>query len=160
MAHNVFVSGARARYSPSYSSIHIDGVGDALLMDSSNTYSSLDTIGPASLASLRLAMLSAANDYGYRPSTQPEVDSSAFETNWSLEPATDFDDDLSVADRVNLALLRDETLVIQCDFVAGPSPRSESDTWPEGAAVLSAWVTARRGTFVSLVTGDMGYRWH
>jgi hypothetical protein len=43
-----------------------------------------------------------------------------------------------VADGVNLALLRDETLVIQIDFAAGPSPRSETDTWAEGAAVLTA----------------------
>lgn len=159
-AQNVGMSGARARYSPVYSSIHIECVGDALLMDRGNTFSSFDTVSRASLASLRTAMLSAAEDRGYRRSVRPQFDSSAFEVNWSLDPATDFDDDLSVADRVSIAVLRDETLVIQIDFAAGPSPRSETDTWAKGAALMTAWLSQRRGTFVSLITGDMGYRWY
>jgi hypothetical protein len=48
--------GKRVRYSPNYSSLHVEGLGDALLMDSHHAFASLEVLGPASLASLRAAM--------------------------------------------------------------------------------------------------------
>lgn len=60
---NGSVVGARVRYSEDYELMHVQGVGDALLMDGDHTFSSLDTIGPASLSSLRTAMLSVYPEY-------------------------------------------------------------------------------------------------
>jgi hypothetical protein len=142
--------------------MRVEGVGDALFMDSDHTFSSLETIGPASLSSLRTAMMAAYSEYDYdygAPTDHPETAPPGFYVDWTLDSAAEFDDDMSVAEPVSVALLRDGSLVIECYVSAGPAPRTESDTWAEGAEVLSAWLESRHGRLVALMPGHLGFRW-
>jgi hypothetical protein len=152
------VAGSRVRYSPNYYSMHVTGVGDALLMDSDHTFSSLETIGPASLSSLRTAMMAVYPEYDYG-APDPETASPRFYVDWTLDTAAEFDEDISNAEPVSVALLRDGSLVVECYVSAGPAPRTETDTWTEGGEVLSAWLKSRRGRFVAIMPGGMGFRW-
>lgn len=151
------MSGRRVRFSPHYDSMHVEGVGDALLMDRDHTFSSLDVIGPASLSSLRRAMMAVYAEYDYGGGNDPLAYLPRFYVQWSLDSAANFDDDLSLAEPVSIALMRDGSLVIECDVQSEPPPRTENDTWPEAMAILEAWLKPRRGRLVSF-TPYPGYR--
>lgn len=150
------MAGRRVRFSPQYDSMHVEGVGDALLMDRDHTFSSLEVIGPASLSSLRRAMMAVYPEYDYG-GADPRADLPRFSVQWSLDSAANFDDDLSLAERVSVALMRDGSLAIECDVQSNPPPRTESDIWTEAMAVLDAWLEPRRGRLVSF-TPYPGYR--
>ena len=65
------MAGKRVRFSRQYYSFHIEGVGDAPMMDSDRTFSSLDIIDPASLSSLRRAMFEVYSERHYSDPTLP-----------------------------------------------------------------------------------------
>jgi hypothetical protein len=154
------VAGKRVRYSANYASLHVEGAGDALLMDSSHAFASLDVLGPASLTSLKAAMTSVYNDYEYGNENDPLAYMPLFSVTWTLDSAAEFNDDLSMPEPVSLALMRDGSLLVELHWAFGPAPRTEEDTWPEGAALLDSWLQPRGGRLVSLTPGDMGFRWY
>jgi len=148
----------RARYVPTREVIHIEGTDtDVLLMDRDHTFSALDDLRDVSVSSLASAMRDVYRDYAYEQGDH-ELDWIArFSVRWSLDPAEDFDDDLSNWSPVALALTRRGQLVIEV-MVGGPEPRSEDDSWPAGEALLSHWLIPRRGEFVQMRAGELGYR--
>src|ERR1700722_5444399 len=151
------MTGKRVRFSPQYDSMHVVGVGDALLMDGDHTYSSLEEIGPASLSSLRQAMMAVFPEHDYNAGYDSLANLPRFFVQWSLDSAADFDEDLSLAEPVSVALMRDGSFAIECDVVSVPPPRTEEDIWSEAMDILEAWLEPRRGRLVSF-TPYPGYR--
>lgn len=149
----------KARYVPSRDVIHIEGAEDEiLLMDSDHAYGPLEIIRNVSVLSLGRAMRSVYREYGYdiKPG-DPLYDYPRFRVLWSLDPTEDFDDDLSLQDPVGLSLMRTGELLVEISTI-GPKPRTEEDSWPEGEGLLAHWLESRRGRFVSMEVGEIGYR--
>jgi hypothetical protein len=154
------VAGKGVRYRADDDCLRVEGVGDASLMDETYVFASLDVLGPAGLASLKAAMTSVWKDYEYGNEHDPLADLPRFMVTWTLDSPAEFDDDLSMPEPVSLALMRDGSLLVQLDWAFGPAPRTEADTWPEGAALLDSWLQSRGGRLVSLSPGDTGFRWY
>jgi hypothetical protein len=154
------MAGKRVRYSAPYESLHVEGTGDVLLMDSDHAFGPLEILGPASLSSLKAAMTAVYEEYPFGSEDGPLADLPRFSVNWSLDSAAEFNDDLSMQEPVNLALMRDGSLLVELNWSVGPPPRTEEDTWPEGAALLDSWLQPRGGRLVKFTPGDMGFRWY
>lgn len=149
----------RARYVPSREVIHIEGVSDEiLLMDGDHAYGPLELLSNVSVLSLGRVMRSVYGAYGYDTTPEdPLFTYPRFRILWSLDPAKYFDDDLSLQDPVGLSLMRTGELLVEISAI-GPKPRTEDDSWPEGEGLLAHWLVARRGRFVSMEVGEIGYR--
>ena len=149
----------KARYVPTRDVIHIEGTKDEiLLMDGDHAYGPLELLSDVSVLSLGRAMQSVYSAYGYDITPEdPCYTYPRFRLLWSLDPAEAFDDDLSLQDPVGLCLMRTGELLVEMSIV-GPKPRTEDDTWPEGAGLLALWLEPRRGRFVSMEVGEIGYR--
>jgi hypothetical protein len=154
------VAGKSVRYRADDGCLRVEDVGDAALMDSTYVFASLDVLGPAGLASLKAAMTAVNKDYGYRNDDDSLAGLPRFRVTWTLDEAAEFDDDLSMAEPVSLALMRDGSLLVELDWAFGPAPRTEADTWPEGAALLDNWLQSRGGRLISLSPGSGGFRWY
>jgi hypothetical protein len=129
-------------------------------MDSSYAFGPLEILGPASLTSLQAAMTAVYKDHEYGNENDPLAYLPRFRVTWTLDRTAEFNDDLSMQEPVSLALMRDGSLVVELDWAFGPAPRTEEDTWPEGAALLDSWLQPRGGRLVSFAPGDVGLRWY
>src|SRR5699024_3371393 len=135
--------------------IHVEGTNhDAVMMDSDHTFSSLEVLQHVGVASLVNAMRDVYRDYEYASRADDPLNWLArFTVGWSLDPASEFDDDLSLASPVALCLTRTGEPVIEVSVVGSP-PRSEDDSWPAGEALLSKWLEPRRGRFMQMRAGE------
>jgi len=148
-----------ARYVPTREVIHIEGVNDEiLLMDRDHAYGPLELLRDVSVLSLGRAMRSVYSAYGYDITPgDPLYTYPRFRILWSLDTTEAFDDDLSLQDPVGLSLMRTGELLVEISVI-GPKPRTEDDSWPEGEGLLVRWLESRRGRFVSMEVGEIGYR--
>jgi hypothetical protein len=151
--------GKRVRYSSRNQSLHIERMGDVLLMDGGHAFGPLEILAPASLTSLRSAMAAVYADYHFRGEDSLS-DLPLFYIEWSPDPQDGFDDDLSLAEPISLTLMRDGRLLLEVIVSAGPPPRTEEDRWPEGLALLQGWLSSRNAELVGLAPGGLGFRWY
>lgn len=150
--------GKHVKYILEEESLRVDGVGDAALMDSDHVFAPLEILRDANLSSLKSAMVSVYRNYDYNSDNDVIRDYPRFEVTWSQDSIADFDEEDSFTEPVSLVLMRDRSLLIEIDIFNGPLVRNDTDTWPEGQAVLEDWLSARSGRFVSLRPFDPSYR--